>query len=328
MASKIESPWDVSSLYQYQYFNCPSCPFKHYSKQDFINHTFNTHPESVDYFQKISDGSLSDIISPWELLEISKNNSDAAPIYGDLFFGLKEKGIYPREPNYSDYVINWIKTNIFQKTILTITETEHVENFSKKFKKMIEMHWRISKGNLYYGRNEKIDQFLNKIIDVGVTSKIQEVTINDQIKEDSDIDSSIKNELLENDDEDDNEYSVEKIIDKKCSVNGKVQYLIKWKGFANSENTWEPIENLYCLHLIEKFEKKNHHDPNKKVRKWIYNPKWEEMPELKGWLTKSQQTEEDKALCLACDKLMRPHLSDIRKHGEGSAHVVNCHKQG
>ena len=69
-------------------------------------------------------------------------------------------------------------------------------------------------------------------------------------------------------------------------------------------------------------------DPNKKVRKWIYNPNWEEMPELKGWLTKSQQTQEDKALCLACDKLMRPHLSDIRKHGEGSAHVVNCHKQG
>lgn len=69
-------------------------------------------------------------------------------------------------------------------------------------------------------------------------------------------------------------------------------------------------------------------DPNKKVRKWIYNPNWEEMPELKGWLTKSQQTQEDKAFCLACDKLIRPHLSDIRKHGLCSTHVENCHRQG
>ena len=34
-------------------------------------------------------------------------------------------------------------------------------------------------------------------------------------------------------------------------------------------------------------------DPNKKVRKWIYNPDWEEMPEFQKWLTKSQQTSED-----------------------------------
>ena len=34
-------------------------------------------------------------------------------------------------------------------------------------------------------------------------------------------------------------------------------------------------------------------DPNKKVRKWIYNPDWEEMPEFQGWLTKFQQTSEE-----------------------------------
>ena len=85
------------------------------------------------------------------------------------------------------------------------------------------------------------------------------------------------------------------------------------------DNLAEP-ENIQPIHEI--------HGGHKKVRKWIYNPKWEELPEFQKWLTKSQQTEEDKALCLACDKLMRPHLSDIRKHGEGSAHVVNCHKQG
>ena len=28
-------------------------------------------------------------------------------------------------------------------------------------------------------------------------------------------------------------------------------------------------------------------DPNKKVRKWIYNPDWEAIPEFQKWLTKS-----------------------------------------
>ena len=76
--------WDVESLYDYQYFNCPSCSFKSDHKQNFVDHTFHTHPESMDYFRNISDGSLSDIIIPW-------NNDKISPTYGDLFFGLKEQ---------------------------------------------------------------------------------------------------------------------------------------------------------------------------------------------------------------------------------------------
>jgi hypothetical protein len=53
----------------------------------------------------------------------------------------------------------------------------------------------------------------------------------------------------------DKEYSVEKILDNFCGHNGKVRYLIKWKGYDDNENTWEPIENLYCEDLIEEFEK-------------------------------------------------------------------------
>ena len=58
---KVESPWDVKSILEFQYFNCPTCPDKYGLKQDFINHATKIHPESIDYLKKISDGSFI----PW-----------------------------------------------------------------------------------------------------------------------------------------------------------------------------------------------------------------------------------------------------------------------
>jgi len=49
------------------------------------------------------------------------------------------------------------------------------------------------------------------------------------------------------------EYEVEKCVDKRI-VKGKIQYLIKWKGFEDTDNTWEPIENLECSELISEYE--------------------------------------------------------------------------
>ena len=67
MLPKTENPWDVESIYTMQYYVCPSCTYKHISKQNFICHAFDAHPEeSVDYLKNIKDGSLSDILCPWD----------------------------------------------------------------------------------------------------------------------------------------------------------------------------------------------------------------------------------------------------------------------
>lgn len=57
--------------------------------------------------------------------------------------------------------------------------------------------------------------------------------------------------------EDDSEFIVEKILEKKLGKNNKVLYLLKWKGYDDTENTWEPVENLEdCRDLIRDFEDK------------------------------------------------------------------------
>ena len=49
-------------------------------------------------------------------------------------------------------------------------------------------------------------------------------------------------------------YSVEKIIRKKINDEGKVLYYLKWYEYPETENTWEPEDNLNCPELIRKFE--------------------------------------------------------------------------
>jgi chromobox protein 1 len=57
------------------------------------------------------------------------------------------------------------------------------------------------------------------------------------------------------------EYIVEKVVGKRRTPNGKIEYLIKWEGYTEDEKTWEPIDNLNnIMNLLTDFdnnEKKN-----------------------------------------------------------------------
>ena len=197
---KLENPWDVSSIYVFQYFKCPSCLY-FASKQDFVNHTFNAHPESTEYFKKISDRSLSDVILPWikeDFQQIKKVKIELKDVVSDDDDDNNEISKDHEE------ILDFEQNNLPNESLLVIKTDDVVQNFNK----------------FEHG-----------------------------------LQTSVKIQLKSDKEQDEEEYIVEKILDKRYDLNGKVDYLIKWKGYDNSNNTWEPIENIFCNDLIEEFEK-------------------------------------------------------------------------
>jgi hypothetical protein len=72
-------------------------------------------------------------------------------------------------------------------------------------------------------------------------------------------------ENVEINDDTEQEYEVKQILDNK-QVSGKPYYLMKWKGYNTSENTWEPIKNLTgCHQLVQQYySQRGQRSPRKK----------------------------------------------------------------
>ena len=69
MDTKTDNPWDVKSIYELQYFHCPKCVYINHSKQEFIIHASEMHPEARKKLSNIVDGSLDDVYCPWEAFD-------------------------------------------------------------------------------------------------------------------------------------------------------------------------------------------------------------------------------------------------------------------
>uniref|UniRef100_A0A8C4Z227 Chromobox 1 n=1 Tax=Gadus morhua TaxID=8049 RepID=A0A8C4Z227_GADMO len=73
-------------------------------------------------------------------------------------------------------------------------------------------------------------------------------------------------QYLVEEEEEEEEYVVEKVLNRRV-VKGRVEYLLKWKGFSDDDNTWEPDDNLDCPDLIAEFlqSQKSAHEVKRKM---------------------------------------------------------------
>ena len=80
----IGNPWNIQTLYELQFFNCPSCEFKSHSKQKFVDHAYKSHPDSINILLNISDESITDIVCPWKIIDTKKETSNTELIEDPL----------------------------------------------------------------------------------------------------------------------------------------------------------------------------------------------------------------------------------------------------
>ena len=125
--------------------------------------------------------------------------------------------------------------------------------------------------------------------------------------------------------EEEEEYVVEKIITHRWTKFGRKEYYLKWKGYGEEYNTWEPVENLHCEQLINDYVSRT--EGEKMVNKqkeeyvvekildhrWIMNGtkqfflKWRGYPDsMNSW---------EPAENLHCQKLIEDYLRDRKKRG-------------
>ena len=71
--------------------------------------------------------------------------------------------------------------------------------------------------------------------------------------------------VMDEEDEEE-EYVVEKVMKHKITKKNKVEFYLKWKGFGPEDNTWEPAENLNCPELINAYLTTLPDKDRKKVR--------------------------------------------------------------
>ncbi|XP_046663158.1 heterochromatin protein 1-like isoform X1 [Homalodisca vitripennis] len=114
---------------------------------------------------------------------------------------------------------------------------------------------------------EKEDEDKSDSEDVDVKKKVSKGAKKDLSKSKQETkESPDKNrKFSEKDDDDDDSvesvtdgknYEVEKILEVHTRKNGSREFLIRWKGYRPSDDTWEPEEHLDCPDLIERFMEK------------------------------------------------------------------------
>ena len=81
-------------------------------------------------------------------------------------------------------------------------------------------------------------------------SKVFHVSLLEPAPKRARIDSTVEVET------DEEEWDVEEILDSR-TLDGKLQYYIKWEGFNHAQNSWEPLEYLNCPEKLTAYHRRN-----------------------------------------------------------------------
>ena len=57
-------------------------------------------------------------------------------------------------------------------------------------------------------------------------------------------------------------YKVDKIIDRRLNSNREIEYLVKWVGYDEKDNTWEPETNIFDKSIIADYERSRKKEKN------------------------------------------------------------------
>ena len=74
------------------------------------------------------------------------------------------------------------------------------------------------------------------------------------------------------------EWEAEEILDYRRQGN-RDEFLVHWKGYERTDDSWEPIENLdHSLELIQEYWDKNHpNEPTPKITSHYIKTSWQPM---------------------------------------------------
>ena len=161
----MENPWNIDSIYELQFYNCPCCVFKDHSKQTFINHAIKHHPEAVDSLTNVKDDSLSDVVidipANINYVEIKTTERESV-VEIDSDNDEKENDSEPENNAFQCQRCNIAYSNV--RELIKHIQTNHkVENANKTFTcelcdKIFQKEWKLKAHIKCAHKNKKIYQ--------------------------------------------------------------------------------------------------------------------------------------------------------------------------
>ena len=108
-------------------------------------------------------------------------------------------------------------------------------------------------------------------------------------------------------------YAVEKLLQKRKKKNGKVEYLVKWRGWSSKDNTWEPEANILDQRLINEFE---NNQVNVEVNKNSKSKKQSKDDRIESKLEEDEEGEKKEDTICSNDETIEKNEKEIQKDEE------------